>query len=84
LTISGGALTERSSTHEQRVRAGLLIGGAAVLAGAIGVLGPIALLLPIAAVAVVAISIRLPGVVLAAFLLIPYYKGSLGAYVPVD
>lgn len=54
-----------------------VVGSAAAVAGA-------ASLLPLLLLVIVFVVIRLPGVVLAAYLLIPFYKGFVQDAVPVD
>ncbi|HEY4752286.1 MAG TPA: hypothetical protein VIH37_03305, partial [Candidatus Limnocylindrales bacterium] len=58
---------------------------AATLAGALGgLLGPLPFVAVAGAVALVAAMVRAPGLVLGAYLLIPYYKGAVQPYSPVD
>lgn len=51
---------------------------------AVSLLGPALALLPVALIGVLWASVRAPGILLALYLLIPYYKGSLGYLFPVD
>lgn len=60
-----------------------LLAGAVVLGVAAAVTGPLALVPLVAGAALVAI-VRVPGAVLGAYLLIPFYKGFAQEFVPVD
>jgi O-Antigen ligase len=64
------------------VAVGLIAGLAAAL------VGPTAGLFLVvgvpASLAAVTVAVRMPGVLLAAYLLVPFYKGAVQAYVPVD
>jgi O-antigen ligase len=46
--------------------------------------GPIGILIPVGAFAVAWAAIAMPGVLLAAFLMLPYYKAQLSRFSPVD
>lgn len=76
-------MTAIQGTPSPRV---LALGGAAgaVAAGSVAALaGPI-VLMPLAGLVGTFVLIRLPGVLLAAYLLIPFYKGFLQEFIPVD
>ena len=66
------------------MRVAVLRAAALVVGAAVGILGPLAALAPIGLVGVAWATIRAPGVLLGAFLLIPYYKASLAGLFPVD
>jgi O-antigen ligase len=67
-------------------RIGPIVIVAMAVAGGIAVcvFGPNTALVPIALMGALWASIRAPGVLLAAYLLIPYYKASLGPLTPID
>jgi O-antigen ligase len=61
------------------------VGGLSVLAGlAVAVVGPSAAVLPLAALVLGYIWLRAPGILLAAYVFLPFYKASLQPYSPVD
>lgn len=59
--------------------------GAAMIAGAAGTLfGPLPLVVAAGGAALLVAMVRAPGLVLGAYLLIPYYKGAVQPYSPID
>ena len=86
-TARGGGAFRRVSGDQPGITPGAVLGGiaAGIAAGAfVGIAGPlpaIALVLGIVGLAVIA---RMPGVLLAMYLLIPFYKGAVQPYLPVD
>ncbi len=67
---------------------GWTVGGALALAGTIGIVaalaGPLLAVLVVGALVGAYALVAAPGLVFAAYLLIPFYKGALQPYLPVD
>ena len=61
------------------------VGGLAVLLGlAVAIVGPFVAALPFAALAFGWVWLRAPGVLLAAYVFLPFYKASVQPFIPVD
>jgi hypothetical protein len=71
----------------RRLPAIVLIASVIEVGLVVGSFGPVAALVPIAAVAAIAAAwawLRMPGVLLAAYLFLPFYKALLGHLSPID
>jgi hypothetical protein len=67
-----------------KLGAAIFMPAALVVGVGVGLLGPLAAWVPIGLVGIAWATFRAPGVLLGAFLLIPYYKASIGGLFPVD